>query len=136
MKLAQRGAGDEPVRYAALDLFEARPAGSPPGQSLKETHQALSPTGAKVQLIPGDPAQALARAANSLQGMDLVVISADYDVASLGGAWFYLPRMLHATSRVYLESRLPDKPGTSMRLMEAKEIEQLASNCRRRRTAA
>jgi hypothetical protein len=134
--LARRGAGSEAVRYVALDLFEARPADRPRGLSLKQTHQMLSPLGAKVQLIPGDPAQALARAANSLQGMDLVLISADYDVASLGGAWFYLPRMLHASSRVYLESRQPDSPNASLRLLSASEIERLAGESRRRRAAA
>ena len=134
--LARRGAGAEAVRYAALDPFEARAADKPRGMTLKETHQLLSSTRAQVQLIPGEVAQALARAANALQNMDLVVISADYDGASLGEAWFYVPRMLHARSRVYLESRLPERPGTSLRLMAASEIERLAAGCRRRRTAA
>jgi hypothetical protein len=132
VRLALRGAGGEVVRYAAVDLFEARPADKSPGISLKQTHQLLATTGAQVRLIPGDPAHALARAANSLQNMDLLVISADYDVATLGGTWFYVPRMLHARSRVYLETRSPERSGTSFRLMPLAEIEALAKSARRR----
>lgn len=134
VNLAMRGAGEQSVRYAAIDLFEARGADKPAGVSVKEMHRLLSPSGAQVQLIPGDPAQAVARAANALANMDLVLISADYDTASLGGAWFYVPRMLHATSRVYLESRASEA-GNVFRLIPAAQIESLAVECRRRRAA-
>jgi hypothetical protein len=133
--LARRGGGGEAVRYVAVDLFEARAAESTRGLSLKETHRLLKPTGAQVQLIPGDPAQALARSANALQNMDLVLISADHTEQSLSGAWFYLPRMLHATSQVFLESRLPEGPSTSLKLLTAAEIEALAGAHRRRKAA-
>ncbi len=132
--LARRGAGGEAVRYVAVDLFEARGAASG-GLSLKETHRLLKPTGAQVQLIPGEAAQALARCANSLQNMDVVLISADHSEQSLAGAWFYLPRMLHATSQVYLESRLPEGAGTTLRPLKADEIEALAATHRRRKAA-
>lgn len=135
VNLVRRNAGDESVRYAAIDMFEARDAAKSPGMSLKETHRLLATTGAQVQLIPGDPAQAIARAANSLANMDLVLISADYDAASLGCAWFYVPRMLHPGSRVYLESRLPDGGSTVFRLMSPGEIATLASTSRRRKAA-
>jgi hypothetical protein len=128
--LARRGAGHEPARYAAVDLFEARPAGTSSGVSLKEIHRLLAGMGAQVQLIPGDAAQALARAANSLGKLDLIVISAAHDVASLGAAWFYVPRMLQPGSRVYLESAAAE--GSTFRLMPADEIERLAASSRRR----
>jgi hypothetical protein len=134
VELAQRCGCGEPVRYAAIDLFEGRGADQPTGLSLKETHRALAPSRAQVQLIPGNPAHALPRVANALVNMDLVIISADYEVPSLGEAWFYVPRMLDATSRVFLETRLPDG-GTEFRHMPTAEIELLASGCRRRRAA-
>ena len=135
VKLAERCGGGEPVRYTAIDLFEARGADKPAGLSLKETHQLLSTSGAKVQLIPGDPSSALPRVANSLTGTDLIVIGADYDVSSLGGAWFYVPRMLGPGTRVYLEDRSQASDETTFRLVPAAEIERLASGCRRRRAA-
>ncbi len=135
VSLAQRASGAEAIRYAAIDPFEARGADKPVGLSIKETHRMLAGSGAKVQLIPGDPAHALPRAANGLTGTDLIVVGADYDVASLGEAWFYVPRMLHAGTRVYLESRSAEGAQTTFRLMPAAEIELLASGCRRRRAA-
>ena len=134
VKLAQRHSSGEPVKYAALDMFEARPANKP-GLSLKETHRLLAGLGAQVQLVPGDPAQSLARVANALGDTDLLVISADYDAASLGSAWFYVPRMLQPTSTVLLETRLPEGSGTQFRVVPHAEIERLAADSRRRRAA-
>lgn len=91
------------VRYAGIDLFEARPADAP-GLPLKQLHTLLKPIGVKVQLIPGDPFAALSRAANGLTKTDLLIISADQDAESLARAWIYVPRMLLAESRVFLES--------------------------------
>ena len=133
--LARRLAGAEAVRYVAIDLFEARSADRGPSQSLKETHKRLSTTGAQVQLIPGEPVHAIPRAANALSGMDLVVISSESTLESLASAWFYLPRMLHPKSEVYLETRLADGSGTSFRLLSHEEIETLAAASKRRRAA-
>ena len=133
--LAGRVNQAESVRYAAIDLFEARPAESTPGLPLKETHRLLKSTRAQVQLIPGDPAAALARSANSLQNMDLVIISADHDEQSLAGAWFYLPRMLHANSAVYLESRDAATAVARLTLLAAADIAQRALPRRARRAA-
>jgi hypothetical protein len=100
--LAQRHYSAEQIRYAGLDLFEARPA-SLPGLSLKEAHRQLNPTGVQVRLIPGELLCSLLRSANTLSKTDLVVISAEVDQASLEPAWFYFPRMLHEKSTVLLE---------------------------------
>lgn len=135
VNLARRGAGSDAVRYAAVDLFEARPVALPQGLSLKDTHKLLAATHAQVQLIPGDPAQALARAANALGKIDLLLISAQHDATSLGAAWFYMPRMLHPKSRVYLESRPAGSELASYRLVPHGEIETLAEGSRRRRAA-
>lgn len=131
VRLARQAAGDEPVRYAAIDLFEGRGAELPKGLSLKDTHRMLAPADVAVQLIPGDAGQTLARVANSLANMDLVLISAQHDIASLSSGWFYVPRMLHPGSQVFLETRGAEGE-PSLRLMPAAEIELLANGARRR----
>ncbi len=78
------------------------------GLSLKEAHRSFKTLGVAIQLVPGDPFSALARTANALREIDLVLISADQDAESLDRAWFYLPRVLHATSVVFLEQVNPD----------------------------
>lgn len=100
--VAQRYAPGGKVSYVGIDLFEARPAGVP-GLSLKEAYRRLRPTGAGIRLLPGDPLTMLSATANSLPGIDLMLISADQDAASLAKAWFYVPRMLHAGSIVLRE---------------------------------
>ncbi|WP_145049589.1 hypothetical protein [Lignipirellula cremea] len=90
------------LRFTGIDQFEQRGAGQP-ALTLKKTHQLLKQTGAKVQLAPGDPFMALARYANVLKGIDLVIVSAHQDQESLARSWFYLPRMLHERSRIFIE---------------------------------
>jgi hypothetical protein len=131
VRLAGQFSSAESVRYTAIDLFEGRGKSMPAGMSLKETHRLLAPHGVKVQLIPGEPAQALTRAANSLAETDVVLISALSDETSLGPGWFYVPRMLHAASQVYLETRSAGQ-GTTLRQMPLAEIEVLAQSARRR----
>jgi hypothetical protein len=91
----------EPLSYTGIDQFEARTSGRT--LSLKQTYQALRGKLAKVRLIPGDPYSALAQAANSLVGVDLVVIAADQAGEALERAWFYLPRTLAAGARIFVE---------------------------------
>lgn len=134
ISVAHRFSGGEPVRYTAIDLFEARPSGMP-GLALKDAHKLLKATGAQVQLIPGDPASALTRSANALQNTDLILISGQFDEAQLAGAWFYLPRMLHAGSAVYLESQPGDSALPVLTRLAASEIESRANAGRRRRAA-
>jgi hypothetical protein len=130
--LAHRLAGGEAVRYAAIDLFEARPTTAQRKLSLKEAHRLLKPTPAQIQLIPGDLGQALARVANSLPNVDVVLISKEHSDASLSGAWFYVPRMLHAHSAVFRE--LPDATtgATTLAVLEPGEIQARAAASRRR----
>ena len=130
--LAHRLAGGEAVRYAAIDLFEARPSTAQSKLSLKEAHRLLKPTPARIQLIPGDPAQALARTANSLPNVDLVLISKEHCDASLSGAWFYVPRMLHAASAVFRELPGAANGETSLAALEPAEIQARAAAGRRR----
>lgn len=99
------------LRYTGVDLFESRPAGRP-GLTLREAHRLLRQKLAKVQLLPGDPWTALARAANALQGVDLVIVSADQQGETLDRAWFYLPRTLAAAARVYVQTGQGDAAAT------------------------
>jgi hypothetical protein len=92
----------EPLKYTGIDLFEAR-GGSRPGLFLKAAFHDLRRPGVQIRLVPGDPYDALVRAANGLAGTDLLIISADQDRESLQRAWMYMPRMLHAGSLIYQE---------------------------------
>ena len=66
------------------------------------------------------------RAANSLGQFDLVVISARLDPRSLAPAWFYVPRLLHDSTRVFQERLLPGgRP--SLQLVGSDEIGTLAA---------
>lgn len=135
LRLACRLVEGEAVSYAAIDLFEAR--GADPGAklSLKEVHRLLKSTDVQARLIPGEPAQALAQAANSLPNVDVVLIAACQSEASLAEAWFYVPRMLHPGSVVYLETRDAATGSTTLRVLSASEIQSLAASGRRRRAA-
>jgi hypothetical protein len=90
------------VRFTGIDLFEMR-TDTTGTLSLKQAHRFFAPLKARIQLVPGDPYSALARIANSVPDVDLVVIRSDQDPESLERAWFYLPRMLHANSVVLVE---------------------------------
>jgi predicted O-methyltransferase YrrM len=102
LALTKVSAGD--FRYAGIDLFEARGKGQP-CLTLKQAHQMLTGLRIAHRLVPGDPQTALARSANNLGPVDLVIISADQDPEATRRAWFYLPRLLHADSLVLLEER-------------------------------
>ena len=132
--LATRVASD-PVRFVAIDLFEARPADGGASLTLKDAYRLLKSTTAQVQLIPGDAASALQRSANALQNIDLVVISLTPTQPALGSGWFYLPRMLHSQSAVYLETTAASGEGVALALLPAAEIETRAAASRSRRAA-
>ena len=89
--------------------------------------ETLTPLGAKVHLIPGDPFTALSRVANGLVGVDLLVIGADQDRESLAWAWFYVPRMLHERSLVCLEEFDRRRGRRGYKLLSLSEVESLAA---------
>jgi len=122
------------VELSGMDLFESRSAADGPGMSLKAAHRLLGRTGARIQLIPGDPYTGLARSANRLHPFDLVVISARLDPQSLARAWFYVPQLLHDRTQVFQERLLPGG-GTCSRLVPAAEIRTLAATSVLRRAA-
>ena len=120
------------VRYTGIDEFELRSPQAGPGLSLKDAHRLLRATTAKVQVVPGDPRTALTRVANTLTNTDLVIISGGHDPESLQQAWFYIPRMLHDQSLVFVEERTCAGPPQRLRLVPRDEVEALAAQTRRR----
>ncbi|MGE0537827.1 MAG: hypothetical protein AB7O68_22875 [Pirellulales bacterium] len=120
------------VRYVGVDLFETRPADAAEGIPLKEAYRRLKATGATVQLLPGNPFTALARSANALGAMDLIVIAADQDADSLERAWFYVPRLLGASTRVFREIAGDEANPAQLRELKMADIETLVAGRGRR----
>ncbi|HTN77901.1 MAG TPA: hypothetical protein VL096_21735 [Pirellulaceae bacterium] len=116
----------ENLKFAGIDLFESR-VDTASGVELKAAHRELKPLCGKLQLIPGDVYSALARSANSLTKTDLLIFSAGLDADSLAKAWFYVPRMLHDQSLVFLEEPTAKAGETQFRQLKRLEIEQFAS---------
>ncbi len=119
------------VEFVGIDRFDSRPV-DVPHFTLKQAHQLLRTTSARIKLIPGDPREALVRAANSLQGIELVLISSDQDAESLSQAWFYLPRTL-TTNALILREEITGA-GPILKQIPRLELERLASRasiCRR-----
>jgi hypothetical protein len=132
--VAQLASPGEEVHYVGVDPFESRSESDGPGLTLKAAHQLLRRDGVRVQLVPGNLAAALARVANSLGKVDLLIVPAALESASFARAWFFVPRMLHEQSLVFVEQTLED--GRS--LLEIKprhEIDALASLGIRRQAA-
>jgi len=120
------GKAGRTITYTGVDRFEDRGANEKPGMALREAYCRLRATGAKVQLVPGDPASALRRLALSSHRIDLLVISADIDQESMGRAWFHVPWMLHNGSRVFVES-LNAKGQNELHMGSRAEVDRLAA---------
>jgi hypothetical protein len=133
ISLAQRFHAADQVEFVGIDRFDSRPV-DVPHFTLKQAHQLLRTTSARIKLIPGDPREALVRAANSLQGIELVVISADQAADSLSQAWFYLPRTL-ATEALILREEIAAE-GPILKLISRIELQRLAAAASIRRRAA
>lgn len=123
-----------PLSYTGIDLFEAR-AKNQPGTSLKAAFAQLRLPTVQARLVPGDPAAALERVANSLAGTDLVLIAADQEPDSLARAWPWLPRMLKRDSQVYWEESTP-AGHSHWRQVPLAEVMARATQAGRRRRAA
>lgn len=134
IELATLHGPPEQIRYVGVDLFEARQKAESPGLSLKGAYQLLRTTGARIQLLPGDPRSALSRAANTLTGVDLVVVSPQEDGLPLDALWFYLPRMLHEAATVLVQHAGPGGP-MAVRRLTARDIARLGGDQMRRRAA-
>jgi hypothetical protein len=148
--------GSAAVTYAAVDLFEARPAPSVLGRTssdvpsrydpstdaheplpLKEAYCRLKSTGAQIRLLPGDPYSALARGANDLGQLDIILVGPDVDAESLSAAWFYVPRLLHEETQFWT-ARRDDEGEVRYELAALADVDALAreATARRRATTA
>jgi len=135
VRLAQYRRPGEEIRYAGIDLFEARTTSQSP-LTLKQMHQAMNRSKAAVRLIPGDAFGALARAANQLQGTDLLVISAGHDEETLARAWMYVPRLLSAEGQVLMADGPVIDGQPAFRLLDAAEVEERAKQSQKARRSA
>jgi hypothetical protein len=89
---------EERIQYCGIDLFEMSDQESP--LKLKQTHNTLARSGAKVRLVPGDLTSALARTANVLPETDLLIVSDSQSREDLEKVFHFLPRMLHPESSI------------------------------------
>lgn len=118
-------AGNLPLDYTGIDLFEQRPKAEQ-GLTLKSAFSQLKFDGVKVRLTPGDPYSALSRVANQIKDVDLLFIAADQDRESLERAWFYVPRMVRAETLILAEEPAA-KVGHAFRTITALEVQRLAA---------
>jgi hypothetical protein len=114
------------IHYTGIDPFEGRSEADGAGLSLREAHRLLQATGAHIRLVPGTPEDGLARVANALREVDLLLLSPRPDPECLGRAWFYIPRLLGPCTLVLLEGVSPDGRVT-LRRVDAAEIRQRAA---------
>ena len=126
IEVAKLASPQQDVCYVGMDLFEGRTESDGPGLSLKAAHQLLRGTGVRVQLVPGNPSDSLARMANSLGKIDLLIVPAELDSPSSGRPWFFVPRMLHERSVVFVQRTLDDGQ-RALRIKPQSEIAELAA---------
>jgi hypothetical protein len=135
IEVAKLSSPGQEIHYIGVDPFEGRAESDGPGLTLKAAHQLLRCDGVRVQLVPGNLADALVRVANSLGKVDLLIVPAALESPSFARAWFFVPRMLHERSLVFIDQTLEN----GQTLLETKprcEIEVLASLGGGRRQAA
>ena len=128
--LTELGGVDPPVEYVGLDRFESRGISDPPGVSLKEAHRRLHSL-ARVQLVPGNVDTSLARLCNHLGVFDLVLVSASTDERHLERSWFFVQRIISATTTVFVESRSAGP--TAWSVLPKARIDELAARTTVRR---
>jgi hypothetical protein len=116
------------ITYTGIDLFDARGADLEP-LHLKQAHQCLSRSGAKIKLVPGDADEGLTRTANALLDTDLVIIHRSQTSDRFSRAWFYLPRILHQGTEIFQEESVEDDaPSPAYRSISHQEIHQRAQS--------
>ena len=134
IEVARLASPRQDISYVGMDLFEGRSESDGPGLSLKAAYQFLRGVGARVQLVPGNPTESLVRTANSLGKIDLLIMPAELDSPSPSRAWFFVPRMLHQRSVVFVE-QAADNGQRALHVKPAAEIERMAAVGARRRAA-
>lgn len=131
VELAQRQRPTVEIRYTGIDMFEARPeSGNSSPLKLKDAHQQLKATDAKIKLVPGEPMKSLIRVSNELASTDMLVIS--FDESCFEPNWFYVPRMLHDHSVVFWQT---ERDG-AFQPLTYKDVQRLVAQTSTERRAA
>ena len=136
IEIAAAGDTAENVVYTGVDLFEMRSPEDAQGLSLKLAHRKLVASGAKIRLLPGDSYSALSRAANMLGVADLVVIAADQNQPAVEKTWYYIERLLHEPTHVFVQDAAAGEQEGAFRRVPHAEVRQLAAAVAPRRRAA
>ena len=124
-----------PVEYTGIGLFESGNQGGD-GLSLKATFETLGKLGPRIRLIPGAPADALARYANMIHDIDLVVVNLNSLDDPMERGWFYVPRMLNAEAQAVVESVDPTGKSSGRELTYAEIVQKANAVAPRRKAAA
>jgi hypothetical protein len=133
-EIARLAFDGQEIHYVGIDPFEDRTESDGPGLTLKAAHQLLHGSGVRVQLLPGRPTDVLPRVANSMGKIDLLIVPAELDTPSHGWFWFFVPRMLHERTSVFVRGTQDDGK-TILRPKPHEEIQRLAAAGVRRRAA-
>lgn len=134
IEVAKKASPGREIHYIGMDPFEARYPTEGTGLTFKAAHQLLRADGVRVQLVPGEPVESIPRMANSLGKVDLMILPGMLDSADYNRFWFFVPRLLHEKSLVFIEQKLADGR-TQMQLMPPSKISTLASAGVRRAAA-
>jgi hypothetical protein len=118
-----------PVAYCGIDLFEAAPKGKTV-LKYKDAYCKLNIANCKTKLVPGEPAMALSTCANSLTNTNLIVVSNQFDTAALAPMWMYVPRMLAADAKIFMQS--DDGAYDPLSLRELMSLADQATEMRRK----
>jgi hypothetical protein len=122
------------IQYIGMDSFEDRSESDGPGLPLITAHRLLTRSGARIKLIPGDPLRSLARAANELGKVDILIISPQTETDRLNRIWYFVPRLLHPQTQIFVEQQ-PSGSKRSLQAISPKEIEQWANKAIRWKAA-
>lgn len=135
IELAGRSSPLSEVRYVGIDFFELALHQGGSSLCLKDAYRLLRKTQAQIQLLPGDPLTVLAKMANWLKPVDILVVSAAVDHRSMDRAWFYIPRILHSNSLIFQEFCVPKTDRIQVRTLAQSQVEKLANAAMPRRAA-
>ncbi len=124
LRLAQRAAKSEEIRYCGIDLFEARPAGN--RLRLKDTHCQVRKCSSVSRLIPGELGSIHPGLANQLGQHDLIVLSLSSRLDPTVSSVALLSRML--TERGHLLLREGNDPQDAYRVLTKADVERLAGD--------
>lgn len=130
LRLAAEGAADRKVVYVGFDPFEARDTCDGRGLSIRHAYARLRECGAALRLVPGDPLGSLARTANTLGPIDLVVISTP-SLEWLSHGWYYFPRLLSPEALLFVREAAAGDASRPFTVITADEATRRASTVRR-----